>query len=431
MSLIQQQIQQQLNTQKNSQGGLRIQLSAGLTEFPVELYALQDSLEILDLGGNQLSSLPEDLPRFTQLKILFASNNPFSELPEVLGKCPALEMIGFKSCQIRTVSAKALPPKLRWLILTDNQISQLPEAFAHTPNLQKLALACNRLKALPESLAQCQRLELIRISANQLPSFPEVLMHMPSLAWCAFSGNPFCQTPLTENELLLSELEAFELKELLGEGASGHIYLAEELERGTHKAVKIFKGGMTSDGYPEDEMRASLQAGQHPNLVKVEAKIVGERDGLVMELIPAHYQNLGLPPSLQSCTRDQFAEGFCLSQEKLLKLLYQATSALQHIHQQGLVHGDFYAHNVLIDPLGHLLLGDFGAASSITCLTPEQVEAMLRIEKRALAHFIEDLWQQAQVESVLNERLHFWHRALLDNQIDLAELIERVSEQID
>ncbi|MBO1926485.1 serine/threonine-protein kinase [Thiomicrorhabdus sp. 6S2-11] len=427
MNDIQQRIQQQLDVQKNSDGLLRIQLSENLNEFPPELYALTNSLEILDLGGNNLSTLPGDLPRFKKLKILFASNNPFTELPEVLGQCQNLEMIGFKSCQIKRVSENALPPKLRWLILTDNQIAQLPDCFDKTPRLQKLALASNQLVALPTTLASCERLELIRISANRLTEFPDVLVKMPSLAWCAYAGNPFCRTePTAQDELLLSELEAFELKELLGQGASGHIYLAEELETGAHKAVKIFKGDVTSDGYPEDEMRACISAGTHPNLVNVEAKIHGEKLGLVMELIPSHYQNLGLPPSLQSCTRDQFAEGFSLTQTTLLKLLQQATSALHHLHQQGLVHGDFYAHNVLIDKGGHLLLGDFGAASHMNSLTAEQIQAMLRIEKRALAHFIEDLWKQTDVDNACAEQLQTWHQQLLNDEIELADLLQKM-----
>lgn len=49
----------------------RINLSDGLTEFPAELYRFTDSLEILDLSGNQLSDLPADLHRFKKLKRLF------------------------------------------------------------------------------------------------------------------------------------------------------------------------------------------------------------------------------------------------------------------------------------------------------------------------------------------------------------------------
>ena len=58
--------------------------------------------------------------------MLFCSNNPFTELPAVLGQCPQLSMVGFKACTIRHVPAASLPRDLRWLILTDNQIGELP-----------------------------------------------------------------------------------------------------------------------------------------------------------------------------------------------------------------------------------------------------------------------------------------------------------------
>ncbi len=47
-----------------------------------------------------------------------------------------LSMIGFKSNQISSVPATSLPPLLRWLILTDNHISQLPDELGERPLLQ-------------------------------------------------------------------------------------------------------------------------------------------------------------------------------------------------------------------------------------------------------------------------------------------------------
>ena len=76
-----------------------IRLSDGLSDFPATLYQLAETLEILDLSGNQFTTLPDDLTRFTRLRIVFASNNPFTELPAVLGRMPQLEMIGFKACR--------------------------------------------------------------------------------------------------------------------------------------------------------------------------------------------------------------------------------------------------------------------------------------------------------------------------------------------
>ena len=99
-------------------GLVRLQLSCNLTDFPAEIFSLADSLEILDLSGNALSSLPDRLPELRKLKILFCSDNHFTELPRILGQCKNLSMIGFRNNRITHIAPEALPPLLRWLILT-------------------------------------------------------------------------------------------------------------------------------------------------------------------------------------------------------------------------------------------------------------------------------------------------------------------------
>lgn len=78
-------------------GATRLDLSCGLREFPREIFELADSLEVLNLSGNALDSLPDDLGRLHRLKVLFCSANDFDELPAAVGDCPALSMVGFKS----------------------------------------------------------------------------------------------------------------------------------------------------------------------------------------------------------------------------------------------------------------------------------------------------------------------------------------------
>ncbi|MBE4039897.1 leucine-rich repeat domain-containing protein, partial [Vibrio parahaemolyticus] len=114
----------------------QLKLAEGLTEFPMEILELADSLEVLDLSGNALSDLPQELEQLTKLKIIFASNNQFTHLPEVLGKLPNLEMVGFKTNKIKVVSEASLPSQLRWLILTDNEIETLPNSLGERPRLK-------------------------------------------------------------------------------------------------------------------------------------------------------------------------------------------------------------------------------------------------------------------------------------------------------
>ena len=382
-------------------GTTRLDLAEGLTEFPPEIFDLADSLEILNLSGNQLTTLPADLPRLRKLQVIFCSNNPFTTLPEVLGECPQLRMVGFKSCQLRTLPPAALPPALRWLILTDNQLASLPPEIGRCAHLQKLMLAGNQLTTLPAELAQCHRLELLRIAANQLAELPAWLLAMPRLSWLAYAGNPFCAAAeaaaVARHPIASIDWGRLRLQQQLGEGASGVIYQAG-WQRGaavaTEVAVKLFKGAVTSDGLPHSEMLACISADRHPNLIAVHGKIAGHpagAEGLVLDLIDSAFGNLAGPPSLASCTRDVYAPGTAFSVRAALGLAQGLAAAAAHLHTQGILHGDFYAHNTLYTPAGAALLGDFGAACFFDPIDTGTALALQRLEVRAFGCLLEEL----------------------------------------
>lgn len=399
----------------------RLDLSCGLTEFPREIFDLADSLEILNLTGNALSSLPDDLHRLPHLRVLFCSENAFTELPECLGQCAQLSMIGFKSNQISSVSAAALPPLLRWLILTDNQISQLPSELGERPLLQKLMLAGNHLEHLPPHLAQCKNLELIRIASNRLTRLPDWLLTLPSLTWLAYAGNPVemavevARDDATPN-IPWSQLA---LGEVLGEGASGIIRKASwtpPTGQAKAVAVKLYKGSITSDGSPLHEMHACIAAGLHANLIKVEGRVVDHPEGqaaLVMQLIEPSYCNLAALPSLASCTRDIYEPTTRFSADVALRMARGIASVAAHLHEQGITHGDLYGHNILWNEAGECLLGDFGAASFHATVDSLETRALQRIEVRAFGVLLGELLER--IDTGLSEEKRVVLEALRDN----------------
>ncbi|ANB75249.1 leucine-rich repeat-containing protein kinase family protein [Paraburkholderia phytofirmans] len=383
-------------------GTRRLKLACGLSEFPREIFDLADTLEILDLSGNALSTLPDDLPRLSKLRIIFAADNSFTELPEVLGQCSQLSMVGFKANRIREVSGQALPPLLRWLILTDNEIEALPPEIGACTQLQKLMLAGNRLHTLPEELAACSRLELVRLAANQLSGLPAWLLRLPRLSWLAYAGNPFSEAletaALTDTPIGDIRWDALKLDAQLGEGASGVIYRAALVPRHNDAsrpvAVKLFKGAVTSDGLPDCEMAACIHTGDHPNLIPVVGKVKDHpagAHGLVMELIDPQFTNLAGPPSLESCTRDIYGASMRFDLASALRIAYGIASAACHLHRQGVMHGDLYAHNILHGGQGRALLGDFGAASFYAADDRDLSAALQRLEVRAYGCLLEEL----------------------------------------
>jgi hypothetical protein len=377
----------------------RLDLSCGLTQFPREIFDLADSLEILNLSGNALSSLPDDLHRLPHLRVLFCSDNAFTELPACLGQCQQLSMVGFKANQIEHVPAAALPSQLRWLILTDNRISHLPDALGERPLLQKLMLAGNRLEQLPASLAQCHNLELLRIASNRLTQLPQWLLTLPRLTWLAYAGNPVESAVDLVNDEATPNIPWAELQlgEILGEGASGVIRKALRGTSGAPVAVKLYKGTITSDGSPLHEMQACIAAGLHPNLIKVQGRVIGhptEQAALVMDLIDPSYRNLADLPSLASCTRDVYDPATRFSLEVALRMARGIASVAAHLHRHGITHGDLYGHNILCNAEGDCLLGDFGAASFHATADTLETRALQRIEVRAFGVLLGELLER-------------------------------------
>jgi len=242
-------------------------------------------------------------------------------------------------------------------------------------------------------MANCRNLELLRISANQFKELPGFLLELPKLSWLAFAGNPFSHIPLDIEKLNLLDWNEFEIREKLGEGASGDIYKALWKNENKEVAIKVFKGEVTSDGFPEDELQAAIVAGVHPHLVTLLGEIKNhpeQKQGLVMALIPESFYNLGLPPSLETCSRDTFAAGTTFSLNQILKIITSVASATKHLHEHGILHGDLYAHNTLIERNANTLIGDFGAASFFRNSDPHAL-ALQRIESRALGCLLDDL----------------------------------------
>ncbi len=417
----------------------RLDLSCDLTEFPSEIFDLADSLEVLNLSGNALTTLPDDLPRLHRLRVLFCSNNTFTELPAVLGQCAQLEMVGFKSNRIAHVPAAALPPLLRWLILTDNRLNALPAEIGECTRLQKLMLAGNQLRALPPELAQCTQLELLRISANPLEhlqgKLPDWLLNMPRLAWLAYENQP-AFTPSAAAAVVTVAWAELTLQQQLGEGASGVIHQA--LLGGEAVAVKLFKGAVTSDGWPAAELAASLSAGLHPHLIPITGPLSGHPDGtagLVMHCIAPSFTTLAGPPSLASCSRDVYPAGTRFKLATLLRIARSAAAAAAHLHASGLLHGDLYGHNLQCDADGHCVLGDMGAASFLPA-DAAQALALQRLEARAFGCLLEELLAHGPQDAVgadqaMLGKLAALRDACLQPTVAARPLFAQISQQLD
>ncbi len=379
----------------------------GLREVPRAVFDHADTLEVLDLSRNALTSLPDDLGRLTRLRAIFCSGNPFTRLPPSLGDCVGLSQVGFRGCGLREVPGEALPPALRWLTLTDNRLDTLPSALGERPLLQKLMLAGNRLTRLPDTLAGAASLELLRLSANRFDALPPWLTALPRLAWLAWAGNPLeaaSRAPPPTGVPSPTRVPWADLRvgALLGEGASGRVVRADWRAPGAAGArpvaLKLFKAAMTSDGLPACEMAACLAAGDHPHLTGGLGLVTDGPDGaegLLMPLLPARARALAGPPSLASCSRDVYDADARFDAPAVPRIARGVGAAMAHLHERGLSHGDLYAHNILWDGAGgEAVLSDFGAASF---MPGHQAGALARLDVLAWGLLLGELLDRRAV----------------------------------
>lgn len=389
-------------------GQKRLDLSSmGLETLPPELAGLQD-LETLDLGGNALTGLPDFLADLPGLRRLFVTKNQITHWPEVAGHLPRLELLSFKSNQLsRLPETGGLPASLHWLILTDNQLTALPRDFGlAVPGMRKLALACNRLTSLPESFGRLEQLELLRLGMNRLDHRPPMLAKLPRLAWLGLGGNPWCatlpalQAARRQREQWRLDPAGLVLEELLGSGASGEVFRARlagsQPGPDGDWAVKCFKP-LSSDGRPEDELDVAMAVAmgpQPPGIVPCRgwfsrSEHARESLGMVMDFVP-DARPLGLVPSLDSVTRDCYPAGATWDGSTVRRLLASLVRAQAHLIDRKVIHGDFYAHNVLVDAQGEARLGDWGASFFMG----EGDEWMERTEVRAFGCLMEELLER-------------------------------------
>lgn len=333
--------------------------------FPTEIFDIADQVKILDMSTVPLASLPDDLGRLTNLEIFFLSNNKeLKEVPPVLATCPKLETIGMRSCNISKFAEHALPRSLRALILTDNQITKLPASIGECANLQKIMMAGNRLQWLPQELLACRKLEIVRFAVSDLAASPDWLLQLPNLAWYGDSSNPF-SIPVDRSHIKEIDWNDVAIGEELGRSVNNVVYRAY-LKDGQEAAVKVYGHALVTDGLPADDMNACLLAGTHPNVVGGIGRLVNAPKGqqaLVMPLIPGGFKNLGKPPSLATVCRDIYLEGQTFAVSYVHQVIKTVAAGMRHLHNQGVMHGDLYAHNILTNSSGKSYVGDFGAAS--------------------------------------------------------------------
>lgn len=161
-----------------------------LQTIPEELFKLSGLIE-LDISRNRLTSVPAGIGALRALKRLSLSDNPISELPRDIGSLSRLvELYMFRNRLERLPAEVGNLGALRELYLWGNQLSSLPEQIGDLGALRVLNLVRNRLDCLPSSLGRLDRLEELYLQGNPALRIPAEVLGPTSSDVRYHSGKP-------------------------------------------------------------------------------------------------------------------------------------------------------------------------------------------------------------------------------------------------
>ena len=174
------------------------------------------------------------------------------------------------------------------------------------------------------------------------------------------------------------EFGPYIIKEVLGEGGMGVVYLAERKDLGNVVAIKVLRDAWLSPSRRErfaSEQRTLAQL-THPSIARLyDADTLPDgTPWFVMEYVE------GLPLTT-------YCEKYECSVERRLRLFRQVCEAVQHAHGHAVIHRDLKPSNILVKPDGSVRLLDFGIAKQVEGLDApiDQTRTLLRLMTPAYA----------------------------------------------
>jgi serine/threonine protein kinase/tetratricopeptide (TPR) repeat protein len=159
--------------------------------------------------------------------------------------------------------------------------------------------------------------------------------------------------------LPFQEFGPYRMKQVLGEGGMGVVYLAERTDLGTLVAIKILRDAWLSPARRErfaSEQRTLAQL-NHPSIARLyDADTLDDgTPWFVMEYVE------GIPLT-------DYCSEHASSVEDRLHLFRAVCEAVQYAHQHAVIHRDLKPSNILVKPDGTIRLLDFGIAKQVASL---------------------------------------------------------------
>lgn len=169
----------------------------------------------------------------------------------------------------------------------------------------------------------------------------------------------------------MEQIGKYQLRKLLGQGASGKVYLALDTFAGVDVALKVLDPEVIKNSHLDHSnilqfMNEASLAGKlsHPHIASIlEASITGDTGYIALEYVPGGDLTQYSKP------------GSLLSPANAIEIAFKCCGALDYAFRQGIVHRDIKPANILVVSGTNIKVGDFGAA--YMCTVPESQQAAI------------------------------------------------------
>lgn len=180
------QVRALLNLEKEI--NIKIPCREKLSDFDVRFLKNEKKIICLCLNNCDLIELPSSIRLLKNLKYLFLSHNKFSNLPEFIGD---LE-------------------KLEYLDLHENKLISLPSQIKKLNSLKEISLYGNKLEEIPDPLYSLKTLKVLDLRNNNLQIISNKIKGLKNLDQIEFSGNPIkkVSTPVLKKKYNLKANDA-------------------------------------------------------------------------------------------------------------------------------------------------------------------------------------------------------------------------------
>jgi eukaryotic-like serine/threonine-protein kinase len=164
------------------------------------------------------------------------------------------------------------------------------------------------------------------------------------------------QNPNLEEDQERIGSEKYTLRDEIGEGITGKVYLAKHNLLETSIAIKIFNKEITKEKEEIENLKKEARIGMNLSNRYI-LKTFGLEKNNETYFLCMEYAKMG---SLRKILNN--SENISLELEHTKTILESCSTALVHAHKHSVIHGDLKPSNILVAELGVIKLADFGAS---------------------------------------------------------------------